>query len=786
MTTQNENANLSVAQQILDQRFNRMNAMQKKAVFNINGPILILAGAGSGKTTVLVNRIAYMINFGNAYYENTPLNSDATSKLQQMANNNDYDVNELKEILDVNPIKPWNILAITFTNKAATELKARLVTMLGDAGDSVYAGTFHSICLRILRKEIDKIGYNSNFTIYDTDDAIRLVRDCTSELNIDDKMFPHKATLSAISRAKDSMLSPSEYIKENEHDFKNAEIGKIYKLYQERLRKFNAVDFDDIIALTVQLFMADEEVLNHYQNLFKYVLVDEYQDTNKVQYKLVNLLSRKSGNICVVGDDDQSIYKFRGATIENILNFEIDYKNALVIRLEQNYRSTQNILDVANAVISNNKGRKGKELWSDKGEGAKIIAYKCTDENNEAQFVVNKINESIKNGSKFADNCILYRMNAQSSNMERALVQSAIPYKIFGGTKFYERKEIKDILSYLHIIANNTDSIRLKRIINEPKRGIGEATIRSIETIAGNLDCSMMEVMRESNNYEVIYKKANLLINFIAMIDDIKQASNTMSFDNLIDYLLDRTGYKASLKAQGREGEGRLENIEELKTNLIRYEEANENATIGGFLEEIALYTDLDNMNDIDDRVTLMTMHSAKGLEFEHVYLIGMEENIFPSYLSSNSSEELEEERRLAYVALTRAKTTLCVINSAQRMLFGRTSRNMPSRFLDEIPTSLTEIIDETTKAYGYAGNKAEKAKPVYKPEIKGTVGVNKPKEISSVIYNIGDKVKHNAFGEGVVKSLTKMSNDTLIEVDFASAGTKKIMANFSKLEVLS
>lgn len=768
----------------LENKFSKMNDMQKKAIFQVNGPVLILAGAGSGKTTVLVNRIVNIINFANSYNEET-LNEDVSSNdyeyLNEIKDSADYDINRIKKILNINTVNPWNILAITFTNKAASELKERLTTALGDCANNINAGTIHSICLKILRKEISALDFQSNFTIYDTDDSIRVIKDCLSEQKIDDKMFPPKSLLYAISRAKDSMIEPDEYIKENSDDFKKNVIGNVYKMYQQRLKSANAVDFDDIIYLTVTILKNNPDILNHYQNLFKYIMVDEYQDTNKMQFQLISLLSAKSKNLCVVGDDDQSIYKFRGATIENILSFEKQFKDAVVIRLEQNYRSTQNILDAANNIIKNNKNRKGKNLWTENDTGNKIVSYRCPDESDEAHFVSNKILENVEKGDKFSDHAILYRMNAQSANIEHQLVKCAIPYKIVGGTKFFERKEIKDILSYFHVINNEFDVTRLKRIINEPKRGIGDATVKNIQMICEQENVSMLEVMVKSDEYQATTKKSKSLKEFSSMIKEIRELTLTLSLSELLDELVEQTKYYDYLKLQGKEGEGRIENIEELKSNLIRFENENENATLEGFLEEISLYTDLDNVNSSDDKVILMTMHSAKGLEYKTVFIVGMEENIFPSYMASNSEEELEEERRLAYVAVTRAKENLYITNASQRMLFGKTSRNMPSRFLKEVPDDFIEVIDKTVKAYGYI-KRPEKPKPVYKPEIEGTVGIQKTIIPASVNYKIGDSIEHSSFGNGVVKNMTKMSNDVLVEIEFKDVGTKKIMANFAKL----
>lgn len=769
--------------QVLEARFQKMNEMQKKAVFHVQGPLLILAGAGSGKTTVLVNRIAYLLNFGNSYEKDCPadLASEDIAVLQSAADAKDCNLQSLQKALHAEPVNPWNVLAITFTNKAAKELKDRLYALLGEEALSINAGTFHFICLRILRREIEALGYTRSFTIYDSDDSIRMIKDCLSELQLDDKMFPPKTILNTISHAKDSMIDPQEYMRLNEADFKLKVIANVYALYQKKLKVANALDFDDMISLTVRLFEQEPDVLDHYQNLYKYVLVDEYQDTNHAQYRLVKLLSQKNQNICVVGDDDQSIYRFRGATIENILSFEKDFDNAQIIRLEQNYRSTQNILDAANKLIENNQSRKGKTLWTENGDGAKLTAYRAPDENAEAQFVVKTIEEDMTNQQKFSDHAILYRMNAQSATIERHLIRSGIPYCIVGGLKFFDRKEIKDVLSYFHVLNNHTDSIRLKRIINEPKRGIGDTTVKNVEAIAEKRGISMFEVMKHASKYDVISKKGNVLEEFVKMMEELKELSEKLPLDELLVELMDRTSYTLYLKAQGKEGETRLENVEELKSNLISYQRENPDGDLQGFLEEVSLFNDLDNMNDEEDRVILMTMHSAKGLEFKNVFLVGMEENIFPSFLSASSDVELEEERRLAYVALTRAKEKLYISNSAQRMIFGRTSRNMPSRFLKEIPEDKMDIIDETVKAYGFT-KRPERVKPVYKPEVEGTVGVHKSVERAEINYSIGDQVEHKVFGRGVVIKMTKMSNDVLVEVNFEKKGIKKIMANFAKL----
>ena len=775
----------TLKQKLLEKRFSNMNEMQKKAVFQVKGPLLILAGAGSGKTTVLVNRIAYLLNYGNAYHDDL---LDATAEqeevdaLQAMESEGEIDDARLRKALRARPVNPWNVLAITFTNKAANEMKDRLFGLLGDDGLRVNAGTFHYICLRILRREIEALGYGKGFTIYDTDDSQRVLRDCLADLNLDEKMFPVKSVLHTISNAKDAMLSPEDFARENEADFRNTVIGNIYALYQKRMKASNAVDFDDIICLTVRLLKEYPDVLDHYQNLYQYILVDEYQDTNHAQYELVSLLSGKYQNLCVVGDDDQSIYRFRGATIENILSFEHEFDNAVVIRLEQNYRSTQNILDAANELIKNNVGRKGKKLWTDNGQGPRAISYRAPDETAEANFVVKQIEEDVHNGMRFSDHAVLYRMNAQSATIEKQLVRSGIPYKIVGGTKFFERKEIRDILAYFHVLDNPSDTVRLKRIINEPKRGIGDTTVKNVEAISEQLGIPMYEVLRRAGEFEVLPKHGETLLRFVGMLDELRDMSLTSPLSELLDVLMEKTGYADYLKSQGREGETRLENVAELKTNLIRYTEENEEPSLQGFLEEVSLFTDLDNLNADDDSVILMTIHSAKGLEFKSVFIVGMEENIFPSYQSAQLDDSLEEERRLAYVAVTRAKKQLYITNSSQRMLFGRTSRNIPSRFLKEIPEELLEIIDETTKAYGFQ-KRPEKAKPVYVPEIEGTVGVHKAMEEAPIDYTVGDRVEHKVFGIGRVRSMTPMSNDVLVEVEFEKKGVKKIMANFARLK---
>lgn len=775
----------------LEKYFSRMNDPQREAVFCVNGPLLVLAGAGSGKTTAVINRIANMISFGNGYNEASEYGaSDEDMQfLRDYIDGKAEDFDRLRDIVAVNPVEPWRILAITFTNKAANELKTRLENMLGPQGLDVNAATFHSACVRILRKEITNLGYNSNFTIYDSDESQKLIRNCMSDMGISDKSFSQKAVAAAISSAKDRLLSPEQFIKDTEGDFKLSTYAKIYREYQKRLLAANALDFDDIIMLTVELFEDYPEILEHYQNRYRYIMVDEYQDTNYAQFKLVSLLSSKYRNICVVGDDDQSIYRFRGATIENILSFEDQFENCRVIRLEQNYRSTQNILNAANSVIKNNKGRKDKTLWCDEDEGCKVYIYKASDEHDEARYVSSAIMAEKRAGGMFKDNAILYRMNAQSNIIERALVQNNIPYRVYGGMKFYDRKEIKDIVSYLSVLNNPYDMMRFKRIVNEPKRGIGDATLKNLDEICIANAASPIEVMREADSYPLLSKKANSLKSLAGIFDSLAELVDTTPLDTLLDELLDKTGYRDYLKLQGAEGETRLENIDELKSTMVEYQKNNEDATLDGFLADIALYTDLEKMNDDTNCVTLMTIHSAKGLEFENVYVIGMEDGIFPSSRSMYNETDMEEERRLAYVAITRAKKKLRLIHASQRMLFGTTSRNMKSRFLKEIDPDVVfreDRVSTTVPASAKSRTNSAKNTMSFQNQLSAKknaarIAASKP----AVSYTAGDRVEHDKFGQGTVLSSKPMGNDALLEIAFDEIGTKKIMSNFAQMKKL-
>lgn len=784
---------VSAKRSALEKYFGRLNDMQKKAVFTIDGPVLVLAGAGSGKTSVLVNRIANMINFGNAYAdENCPASVSADDIAFLNAYNGETDestVSRLKDIVSVNTVEPWRIMAITFTNKAAGELKERLAGMLGDCATEISAATFHSICVRILRREIDKLGYGTGFTIYDSDDSQRLLKSCYEDLDISDKALPPKAVLAAISHSKDSLVSPEAYEANAAGDFRKLGIAKLYKEYQNRLQAANAVDFDDIICLTVKLFEQFDDVLEHYSNRYRYIMVDEYQDTNYAQLRLVTLLAKKFGNICVVGDDDQSIYKFRGATIENILKFEEQFSGAAVIRLEQNYRSTQNILNAANAIIANNTARNAKRLWTDAGDGEKVVVYKASDEQAESRYVAGEITQGIEAGESYKDFAVLYRMNAQSNSIERAFTSSGIPYRVIGGQRFYDRKEIRDIIAYLSVINNDMDMLRFRRIINEPKRGIGDTTVSMIEQMSSDLHTSPIDIMRNCEDYPLLSKKTASLTKTAAMFDDLKEAAENKPLDEMLDYLLDKTGYAAYMRSLGDEGAARMENINELKSTMVEYmKNAGDDYSLSGFLEEVSLFTDIDKLDESSDAVTLMTIHSAKGLEFPNVFIVGMEEGIFPGVRSMDSLEDLEEERRLAYVAVTRAKKRLYITHAQQRMLFGSTNRNLVSRFVKEIPADYINRIDSTVKT-----RKATEDDIIIQNTSKAytlqsqiaSKKIEQAKKNAVVEYTVGERVKHNVFGEGTILSVTKVSNDSMLEVAFEKVGTKKLMANFAKIQKL-
>ncbi len=779
----------SAKQAALKKYFSRMNDMQQEAVFTVNGPVLVLAGAGSGKTTVIVNRIANMINFGNAYFDTSREGNDGDiAFLREYADGKTDDFDTLRDIVAVEPVRPWNILAITFTNKAAGELKERLSAMLGEDALNINASTFHSACVRILRSEIEALGYGRDFTIYDSDDSQRMIKNVMGELDVSEKQLAPKAVLSEISFAKDKMISPAEMRADAGQDYRKKMVAKLYALYQERMRAANALDFDDILVRTVELFEQFPEVLEKYRNRYKYIMVDEYQDTNHVQFRLVSLLSGGHKNLCVVGDDDQSIYKFRGANIENILGFEEQFTGAKVIRLEQNYRSTQTILDAANSVISNNNGRKPKTLWTSGEKGDKVYWYKAVDETDEAKFVADTILEKYKETGRYSDNAVLYRMNAQSNSIERMLVKCGIPYRVYGGMRFYDRKEIKDVTSYLSFINNHNDILRFRRIINEPKRGIGDSTLTVIEDISRDLKISPFEVMKNCEEYAPLSKKVTALKSAYNLFEFLTEKSEELPLDEFLDVLLEKTGYLDSLKAL-ENADAKIENVQELRTSMVQYMEQAEEPTLGGFLEEVALYTEADRDDGSEDKVTLMTVHSAKGLEYENVFVVGMDDGIFPSARSFDSEDDMEEERRLAYVAITRAKKHLYLANARQRMLFGQTQHNITSRFMREIGSELIEKHDNAAAMKQQLANEDNAVTEVRSATLQQQLARNKksagsaPKE--AVVYTAGEKVSHSIFGEGVIVSVKPMANDSMLEIAFDKVGTKKIMANYAKLKKL-
>ena len=789
-----EETTIELKRAALNHYFQNLNTPQQQAVFHVNGPVLVLAGAGSGKTTAMIHRIVQMIHFGDGWVQaNASITKEDAAYLKDyIADKQPADLERLCSILAVQPIQPWHILAITFTNKAANELRSRLLQAIGEeCASMLHASTFHSACVRILRRSISKLGYDSNFTIYDTDDSQRLMKSCIADADVSEKQFPPRAVLTEISLAKDRMCSPEYFCIEAGSDYRKMVIGKLYKEYQNRLKSANALDFDDLIYKTVELLESFPEELEYYQNRFRYIMVDEYQDTNHAQFRLVQLLSQKHQNLCVVGDDDQSIYRFRGATIENILNFEKQFQNAVVIRLEQNYRSTKTILKAANDVIAHNAGRKEKTLWTDLEDGKKIIWYKAVDETDESRFVAEKIEKEVQNGASYQDFAVLYRMNAQSNNIERMFVKEKIPYHIYGGTRFYDRKEIKDVLAYMTILYNPFDMVRFKRIVNEPKRGIGDATMEMLENITRDLGISPIDVMRDSETYPVLSKKVTHLKKFALMVDELTDAVKTMQLDEFFDLLLQKTGYADYLKNMGEEGKIRLENVQELKSNILKYMKESELPSLENFLEEVSLYADAEQTETTPDTVSMMTIHAAKGLEFKTVFLIGMEENIFPSARSINSLDEndLEEERRLAYVAITRAKKQLCVSTTDRRMLFGMTTSNPRSRFLGEIQGDCIEQV-QSKKNVAAGTRKVEMVQSISLQQQLASRRNHHPQKTAakSVNYSVGARVRHKIFGEGTILSVTDMANDSMLEIGFDQVGTKKVMANFasSKMQVIS
>lgn len=735
--------------------YDSLNDKQKEAVFHTEGPLLILAGAGSGKTRVLTHRIAYLI--------------------------------------EEKKVNPWNIMAITFTNKAAGEMRERVDNLVGFGSESIWVSTFHSSCLRILRRYIDRLEYSNNFTIYDTDDQKNVIKDICKRLNIDTKIYKERALLSAISSAKDELISPEKYAKIHHGDFAKQKFVLVYQEYQAQLKKNNALDFDDLIFKTVELLRDNADVLEYYQDKFRYIMVDEYQDTNTAQFKFVSILADKYKNLCVVGDDDQSIYKFRGANIENILSFEKVFSDTKVIKLEQNYRSTQNILNSANEIIKNNKGRKDKSLWTEHEEGEKILFYQLENAFEEAAVIADEIKKSVRAKEySYNDIACLYRTNAQSRMLEEQFIRENIPYKIIGGVNFYQRKEIKDILSYLKTIDNAQDDLAVKRIINVPKRGIGLATIDKLQEYANAHDMNFYDALVISDEISSIGRAVFKIRPFLNLIQVMKSKVGYISLKQLVDEVLEETGYLKELEDEDTdESRGRIENINELISKIADYEETADSPTLSGFLEEVALIADIDTLNENRDYVVLMTIHSAKGLEFQKVFLTGMEDGLFPSYMTIKADDpgEVEEERRLCYVAVTRAMKSITITCAKQRMLRGEVQYNKISRFVNEIPMDFIDtnvnyekLMAQSIKSMGVKPSQHSNAKPIFNSKAFDTKQF-KVTKANALDYEVGSTVKHIKFGTGVVTEIVEGGRDFEVAVDFEKFGNKKMFASFAKLK---
>ena len=784
MTNELQRRFLQARRNYIASQFQKLNDMQQQAVMTTEGPLLLLAGAGSGKTTVLINRIANLIRFGSG--SDSDLIPDIVEEddvvflegLQEPIS--EAERFRADNLCMVDPPAPWSIIAITFTNKAANELKDRLERMLGEGARDIWAMTFHSACCRILRRDIDRLGYTGRFTIYDTADSERVMKEIIRDMGLDDKTFPAKYVLSIISKEKDAMTTPERMLARAEmtNDVQALHIARAYVTYQKRLKENNALDFDDIIFLTVKLLTEHEDIRTFYQRKFKYVLVDEYQDTNHSQYLLTSLLAGGYENICVVGDDDQSIYRFRGATIANILNFEKQYRGSRVIRLEQNYRSTQSILNAANAVIAHNIGRKGKRLWTANGQGDALTVYEAGDEGQEANYVASQIIARARKRN-FGDFAILYRTNAQSNALEYAMKRSGIPYRIIGGTRFFDRAEVKDMLAYLCVINNRADDLRLSRIINNPPRGIGLKAQDTAQRLAQAAGLPLYSVISDPYSYGPLEKSAGKMMAFTVMIEELAQMLiDGMDLTDFYDQVMERTGYVQMLELKPtEENKTRLENVRELKSSIMNYMENADTPSLAGFLEEIALYTDIENYNADEEAVVMMTMHSAKGLEFPNVFLVGFEDGLFPGMRAIGDREEMEEERRLCYVAITRAKQHLTITYARQRMLYGRTNAAMASRFLKEMPEDCVvrkggyQAYSAYQQPRGFEQPRRPAASSIsaYVPPAKSTAHV--------IELNKGDMVQHTAFGRGMVLSVVKMGGDALLEIAFDQIGTKKLMA---------
>ncbi|MGM9664760.1 MAG: ATP-dependent helicase [Eubacteriales bacterium] len=776
---------------LFDEKYSFLNDRQREAVYTTEGPLLVLAGAGTGKTTVLVHRIAYILKYGNAYFSPlvpTSLSEEELTALEAAAASGEEPSDGLLSRFATATCAPWNILSITFTNKAANEMKTRLSQLVGEEAKDIWCGTFHSMCLRILRTHAEKLGFDSSFTIYDTDDQKKLMAECIKQLGIDEKSIPPKTALAHISLAKGKLIDIHGFDAEAGMNYRMQQISSLYTLYQSKLNEANAVDFDDIIMLTVKLLRENPDVLDYYRRKFRYVLVDEFQDTNPAQFELTRLIGGGYNNIMAVGDDDQSIYKFRGATIDNILHFDDMIPGTKIIKLEQNYRSTENILNAANSVIRNNFGRRGKELWCDAGEGDKVYIKEVQTQNDEGKFIVNKIMELfVREKRTYGDFAVLYRTNAQSNNIENILMRSGIPYRVLCGNRFYDRKEIKDVLAYLQVINNPDDDLRLKRIINEPKRKIGDITVDALGLIADTEGKSLFYVMEHAAEYPSVSKSASKLDGFCRLIRDLRDMAEKVPLHELTENTVNLSGYRDMLLAAEANGESsdRRENVDEFISNILEYEETHgEDASLSGFLEEIALVTDIDNYDSEADAVTLMTIHSAKGLEFPIVFLPGMEEGIFPGQQSAIDENELEEERRLAYVAITRAKVRLFMTHARERLLYGKTQYNPPSRFIKEIDEEYKEDVrilrPQTSGQSPYFAKRQPhiSAELFAKPSAVGNIGKAKQTEV----FSVGARVSHAVFGAGTVLSVREMGADTLYEIAFDNVGTKKLMATYAKL----
>ncbi len=798
---------IAARRKIIDSTWNDLNPQQREAVEATEGPLLILAGAGSGKTTVLIRRIASLLKFGRAA-DSAELPAGAAEEdaefLERYARfRSPEDREKAEQLCALDVPAPWQIIAITFTNKAADELVARLERMLGPDAADVWASTFHSACVRILRKNVHVLGlFGRDFTIYDTADSQSLIKRILRDLDLDEKKYAPRAMLSAISAAKNAAILPEDYLKDAGPDLWKKTVGQVYMEYRKRMLQADAMDFDDLLLYTVLLLENSRDVREYYQRRFRYVLVDEYQDTNVLQYRLVHLLAGERQNLCVVGDDDQGIYRFRGATIQNILDFEQDYPGARVIKLEQNYRSTGTILDAANAVIRENRGRKGKTLWTDNDRGEIITLYTAMSENDEAQYIAGRILTDISAGGNYRDHAVLYRVNALSNRLEYALKRNGIPYRIFGGTRFYDRAEVKDMLAYLCVVANSDDTLRLRRIINQPPRGIGDTTVERAAAIAAGEGRSLYEVLEKAEEYPELKRSAGSIRGFLAIIAETRERMDG-PLDELYDFLLQRSGYVAMLEAKDlQENVTRLENVMELKTNIASFvKERAGSGTLQDFLDEMALYSDTDEMDDGDNRVSLMTMHSAKGLEFPTVYIAGAEDGIFPGLKSIGDDAEMEEERRLCYVAITRARKKLYITNSKQRMVFGRTQNNLPSRFIASVPEELMERLPKEKRepaswsgtaqhgvysrtesrragaggsgfGYGYSRPAAKSIQP----GIPKQQAQRQPQGTELPKLSAGDTVEHSAFGRGTVLTLRPMGPDCILEIAFEKEGTKKLM----------